>query len=305
MLLINKTNKNTRKLSPGKFIYIFSSNLHSEVKNDRAFSVKISCLAQSAGNCNTGSSETIRVASFNKKVFCFNQWLAGLIDGDGYFGVSRSNGTNAGHVSCEITVHSDEVQALYKIQKKCGGKVHQRVGVNAYRWRIHSVAGMRNLIERVNGHILLLKRYKQMERVCDILQITSKPAPSVSQNSSWLVGFFDAEGHIRINPLNKQVQLTIGQKDQKILEQIQKVWKGSIFFDKSWNGYVWVVSALAELSPFVNYLFDYKLQIPTKQARLHTFKRYLLYRSRATPSDLIQMAKIIENFKKKEKDRVH
>jgi len=66
-----------------------------------------------------------------------------------------------------------------------------------------------------------------------------------------------------------------------------------------------VVSALAELSPFVNYLFDYKLQIPTKQARLHTFKRYLLYRSRATPSDLIQMAKIIENFKKKEKDRVH
>lgn len=284
----NKKNKNTRKFSPG----IFSL--------DRAFSVKISYFAQSAGNCNTGSSETIRVASFNKKVFCFNQWLAGLIDGDGYFGVSTAK-----YVSCEITVHADEVQALYKIQKECGGKVHKRVGVNAYRWRIHSVVGMRNLIERVNGQILLSKRYKQMERVCEILQITVKPAPSFSQESSWLVGFFDAEGQIRINPWNKQAQLTIAQKDREILEQIQKAWKGSIFFDKSWNGYVWGVSAFEELSPFVNYLFDCKLQIPTKQARLHTFKRYLLYCSRAIPSDLINMAKIIEDFKKKEKDRVH
>lgn len=139
-----------------------------------------------------------------------------------------------------------------------------------------------------------------MEKVCEILQITGKPAPSVLQDSSWLVGFFDAEGHIRINPLTKQVQLTVAQKDRTILEQIQNVWKGSIFFDKSWNGYVWVVSALAELSPFVNYLFDQKLQIPIKQARLHTFKRYLLYRSRATPSDLIKMAKIIEDFKNNE-----
>lgn len=290
MCLNNKTNKNTRKLSPGRFI----------IQNDRAFSVKISCLAQSAGNWNSGSSETIRVASFNNKVLNFNQWLAGLIDGDGYFGVSAE-----GYVSCEITLHADEVQALYKIQKECGGKVNSRVGVNAYRWRIHSVAGMRNLIERVNGHILIPKRYKQMERVCNILQITSKPALSVSQDSSWLVGFFDAEGHIRINPLTKQIQLTIAQKDQEILQQIQKVWKGSIFFDKSWNGYVWEVSAEAELSAFVNYLFDQKLQIPTKQASLHTFKRYLLYRSRGTPSDLIKMAKIIEYFKKKEKDRVH
>ena len=139
-----------------------------------------------------------------------------------------------------------------------------------------------------------------MEKVCDRLQITARPAQFLSQDGSWLVGFFDAEGHIRINPLTKQVQVTLAQKDRDILDQIQQVWKGSIFFDKSWTGYVWVVSSSTELTPFVNYLFAQKLQIPMKQARLHTFRKYLFYRSRATPSDLIKMAKIIEDFKKNE-----
>ncbi len=272
-----------------------SGSPKATIRSDRALSVKISCSAQSAGNWLlqrnfSGSSETIRVASFN-----FNQWLAGLIDGDGYFGVSK-----AGYVSCEVTLHADEVQALYKIQKQCGGKVHPRIGVKAYRWRIHDVCGMRGLIDRINGLIRLPVRYKQLEHVCSRLQIKSQSADKfvLTPNNSWLVGFFDAEGHIRINPLNKQVQLTLAQKDCSVLHQIQKVWKGSIFFDKSWTGYVWVLSAVDELSPFVDYLFVQKLQIPTKQARLHTFKRYLLYRSRGTPADLEKMAVIIEHFKK-------
>ena len=242
-----------------------------------------------------GSSETIRVASFN-----FNQWLAGLIDGDGYFGVSK-----AGYVSCEVTLHEDEVQALYKIQKQCGGKIHPRKGVKAYRWRLHNVSGMRDLINRVNGLIRLPLRHKQLEEVCVRLQIKSQPLNEslLRPDNSWLVGFFDAEGHIRINPLNKQVQLTLAQKDRSVLDQIQKVWKGSIFFDKSWTGYVWVVTALNELSPFVDYLFVQKLQIPQKQARLHTFKRYLLYRSRGTPADLQKMAGIIEHFQSIQKHR--
>ena len=295
--IIFQTNKNTRKISRGNFFRL-----------DHAFSVKISCSAQSAGNWflpsslprkrqsilvhdqKPGSSETIRVASFN-----FNQWLAGLIDGDGYFGISQ-----AGYVSCEVTLHEDEVQALYKIQKECGGKIHSRKGVKAYRWRLHNISDMRDLIKRVNGLIRLPIRYKQLGKVCDRLQIKSQPVNEnlLTPDNSWLVGFFDAEGHIRINPLNKQVQLTLAQKDRSLLDQIQKVWKGSIFFDKSWKGYVWVVSTLKELSPFVDYLFVQKLQIPQKQARLHTFKRYLLYQSLGTPADLQKMAGIIEHFRK-------
>lgn len=266
------------------------------IKWDRAFPVKISCSAQSAGNWLlqrnfSESSETIRVASFN-----FNQWLAGLIDGDGYFGVSKR-----GQVSLEMTLHLDEVQVLYKIKKQCGGKVHPITGVKAYRWRLHNISGMKALIERINGLIRLPVRYKQFEQVCSRLQIKSQPADILTPNSSWLVGFFDAQGWISFTP--KQVTLILGQKDRSVLDQIQKVWKGSVHFNKSCSGYVWTICAQDELSPFVDYLFAQKLQTPLKQARLHTIKRYLLYLSRRTPADREKMVHIIESFKKKEEKK--
>jgi hypothetical protein len=48
-------------------------------------------MVQSAGNCMTGSSETIRQSS-NFKFYPFFAWLAGIIDGDGYFDIRSING---------------------------------------------------------------------------------------------------------------------------------------------------------------------------------------------------------------------
>ena len=61
----------------------------------------------------------------------FYDWLAGLIDCDGSFLVSK-----AGYTSCDITLHSSEVQALYIIRDYMGGSVKKRSGVNAYRYRL-------------------------------------------------------------------------------------------------------------------------------------------------------------------------
>jgi hypothetical protein len=46
----------------------------------------------------------------NKK---FNQWLAGLIDGDGYFALSKK-----GYAALEITLETRDSQCLYKIKKR-------------------------------------------------------------------------------------------------------------------------------------------------------------------------------------------
>ncbi len=46
----------------------------------------------------------------------FNQWLAGLIDGDGYLRVSKQ-----GYTSCEITVGLEDEKMLIQIQNKFGG----------------------------------------------------------------------------------------------------------------------------------------------------------------------------------------
>ena len=251
--------------------------------------MKIPRSAQSAGNLHKGSSETIRVDSFN-----FNQWLGGLIDGDGYFGISRTH-----YVSCEITVHLTEIQVLYKIKDLFGGSVTLRNSTNTCRWRLHSARGMKFLIEKINGFILSEKRYRQFEAICKILKIEGHRS-ALEKDSSWLVGFFDAEGHIRINPLTSQPSVTIAQKDYLILYNIAKVWKGYVVYDRSLEAWVWIVTDISALSEFSDYLFYHKLQMPLKQARLHTFRRYLLYLSRRDPSDLPKITKLIKRFNHKE-----
>jgi hypothetical protein len=56
--------------------------------------------------------------------------LAGFIDGDGCFLVSKK-----GYTSLEITTHRKDEEILRKIQNKYGGKVKARAGLNGVRYR--------------------------------------------------------------------------------------------------------------------------------------------------------------------------
>lgn len=122
-----------------------------------------------------GSSETTRAACSQKKMKAktlkckthFQDWLAGLIDGDGCFLVSKK-----GYTSCEITVGEDEKDVLYRVKQKLGGSVNLRTGVRAYRWRLHNRKGMLNLVSLVENRLRLSIRQKQLENV--------KNAPSLS-----------------------------------------------------------------------------------------------------------------------------
>jgi len=87
------------------------------VTNDRSYSSYL-----------VGTSETTRVTSFGLQETRFNQWLAGLIDGDGCLLVSK-----AGYSSCEITVALADERMLRIIQNKLGGSIKPRSGVQAIR----------------------------------------------------------------------------------------------------------------------------------------------------------------------------
>ena len=63
-----------------------------------------------------GTSETTRATPFDLKEIRFNQWLAGLINGDGSLQVSK-----AGYSSCEITVALADEGMLRIIQNKLRG----------------------------------------------------------------------------------------------------------------------------------------------------------------------------------------
>lgn len=87
------------------------------VTNDRSYSSHL-----------VGTSETTRATSFGSNETRFNQWLAGLIDGDGSLQVSK-----AGYSSCEITVALADERMLRIIQNKLGGSIKPRSGVQAIR----------------------------------------------------------------------------------------------------------------------------------------------------------------------------
>jgi hypothetical protein len=108
-----------------------------------------------------GSSETIRSATPGDESDAdFNDWLAGLIDADGGFYLSKQ-----GYASCEITMHSKEVQKLAFIKHKLGGKLTPRLGSNSVRWRLHNAQGMNELLHRINGRIRTTTKLGQLSRV--------------------------------------------------------------------------------------------------------------------------------------------
>jgi hypothetical protein len=70
-----------------------------------------------------GTSETIRLSSSKvnnsfKSGLIFKEWLAGLIDGDGCFLLSKK-----GYASLEITMDLRDEHALAIIKQKYGGSV--------------------------------------------------------------------------------------------------------------------------------------------------------------------------------------
>lgn len=178
-----------------------------------------------------GTSETTR-ATPNPDKFC--QWLAGLIDGDGCFLVSKD-----GYTSCEITMESCDEPCLRKLQNKLGGSLKPRSGVNALRWRMHNKIGMIALVNMVNGHIRHNNRLAQLHRVCLALNITPlTPNLILDTNNAWFAGLFDSDGTININ-VSSHPQLTISvcNKHEINVKDLKIVFGGNIYFDSAQNGY--------------------------------------------------------------------
>jgi len=183
-----------------------------------------------------GTSETTRVTSYGKKETRFNQWLAGLIDGDGTLQVSK-----AGYSSCEITVALADERILRIIQNKLGGSIKPRSGVQAIRWRLHNRAGMLDLINRVNGYIRHSSRLVQLNRVCAFLDVQILSPDTLHNEHGWFSGFFDADGtigyYLKGSYLQPQLTLSVTNKLYADVIHFSTFFGGQIYFDKGQNGY--------------------------------------------------------------------
>ncbi len=132
----------------------------------------------------------------NQKDQKWNQWFAGLIDGDGYFYINQKK-----EISFELTTHISDARIVYNIKNQLkAGSVKLRSGTKSIRYRVKQRAIIVDIVHRINGKLHNFTRYGQLKIVCQLLNIhLISPTTLVTKTDSYLAGLFDSDGTITIS----------------------------------------------------------------------------------------------------------
>ena len=229
-----------------------------------------------------GTSENIRLLSIKK-----NQWLAGLIDGDGCFLLSKK-----GYASLEITMDIRDSICLYKIKNIYGGSIKMRSGNNSIRYRLHHKKGLFNLINDINGEIRSSNRIMQLIKICNKYNIIFKYPKPLTYSNNWLSGLFDADGTIIINKTNLELSISISQKNTQLLEPLINIFSGYIYIDRSSNTFKWYLTKKEDILYLLDYLKSYPCYSLKKNRLFLISQFYQLKELKHIPD----FKKIFDNF---------
>lgn len=210
----------------------------------------------------------------NGKDLPFYQWLAGLIDGDGYFLLTKK-----GYSSCEITMDARDAKALYEIKHKYGGTIKPISNASAVRYKIRHKEGLISLINDVNGLIRNPARLLQMNKLCVKYGIELKYPGPLTFNDGWLSGFIDSEGSIYYNETSGQVFISLTQKNRYLLEPLIAIYGGRVdILSPKIEAFKYVTYRKAELFNLIdNYFTKYPLKTE-KMKRVNLIKNFYLLR---------------------------
>jgi hypothetical protein len=186
----------------------------------------------------------------------FNQWLAGLIDADGYFSYSKK-----GYVSFEITVELRDKRVLYLIKQKYGGSIKMKSGQNFIRYRLHHKEGLLKLIHDINGEIRNPIRILQFLRLCNKYSCNFIYPKPLTYNNYWLSGFIDGDGSIYLNLLSDQLFITATNKNKLLLDPLISLYGGSINTSNLKGPcFKWMIYKKLEIEKMLFYFEKYPLK---------------------------------------------
>ena len=154
----------------------------------------------------------------------YNEWLSGVIDGDGYLNVSKG-----GTVRLIITMEERDKMLLEDIKSKLGGSIYKVSNSKAYKYKLSNLKGLMNLLLRINGLIRNPTRMLQLSKVCKHYGLELKMPKELTKENGWFSGLIDSDGSIYINEKIKRVEITVSQKNIYILDILQKVYGGKIY----------------------------------------------------------------------------
>jgi NADH:ubiquinone oxidoreductase subunit 4 (subunit M) len=254
---------------------VFSPHLKKSNRNSLIFSRNMST------SINTKSLDSKNTDSED---LAFRQWLAGIIDGDGYFLLSKN-----GYNSCEITMDTRDKKVLYLIQHKYGGSVKQISNAYAFKYKLRNRAGLIELINDVNGFIRNPTRLLQMNKLCGKFNIELKYANNLTFNDGWLAGFIDSDGSIYYSESSGQVFIGISQKNKYLLEPLIHIYGGRVDISSpKIEAFKYVVYRKAELFNLIdNYFSKYPLRTE-KMKRVNLIKQFYLVRLSKKNDDVVK-----------------
>lgn len=219
----------------------------------------------------------------------FNEWLAGLIDGDGCFQLSKK-----GYASVEIVMELRDKHCLYQIKQKFGGSVKLRAGCNHLRYRLHHKLGLLNLINSVNGLIRNPTRIIQLSKICLKYNIELKETLPLVYSSGWFAGFFDSDGSIYMNDKSGQLFITVSQKNKFILDDLVRLYGGQIYVMAKLGAFKWTCFRKAEIIELKNLYFKFNPSRSQKFIRINLIDKFyelrILHAHSANPKTVLGKA---------------
>ena len=180
-----------------------------------------------------GTSETVRMFSSclsSKKEqgnddtdLKVRQWVAGVIDGDGNFHISKK-----GYVELSVVMEPRNIACLYKLKQRYGGSVKATSHAKAVRFRLHHMAGIQKVIKDLNGLFQNPIRFAQFSKVCSLYNVAILPTESLTYSSAYLSGLFDSDGSVYYNRQSMQIFITVSQKRRYLLDILVSVYGGKV-----------------------------------------------------------------------------
>jgi hypothetical protein len=183
----------------------------------------------------------------------FYEWLAGFIDGDGYFTIR-----NGKYPVLFIEQETKNLSVLLFIQSKLGGSIGKRSRGDCYVYNLSSRSEMIVLLHGINGNIRNSIRLPQFYKVCSILNITPLPIIPLSLHNGWFAGFFDADGNISgYFTKTPYIVIQVTNKLDCNLEPFMLFFKGNIYHSKSNNVYKWKIGSKKDVMSMLSYFMMY------------------------------------------------
>lgn len=224
--------------------------------------------------CDIVKDSSVTKKNYEKESLKFNEWLAGLIDGDGNFIITKK-----GYVSCEITIDIRDKKALYEVKHKYGGTIKPVSNANALKFKLRHKKGLITLINAINGLIRNPTRMLQMNKLCVKYGIELKYPKPLTYNNGWLSGFIDSDGSVYFSEKSGQVFISISQKNRFLLEPLISLYGGRVdILSPKIEAFKYIVYRKTELFDLVdNYFSKYPLKTK-KSSRINLIKQFYLLR---------------------------